>query len=61
MSQQNPPQKEGQQDEPKQQQQQLKKPTGWYIELNSICGSGNGQKALKVRKREVIQFFFVII
>jgi hypothetical protein len=35
----------------------MKKPAGWSMDLNSICGDGNGRKALKVRKREVIQLF----
>jgi hypothetical protein len=56
MSQQIPPQKEGQQNEQK-QQQPMEKPAGLSMDFSSICGDGNGQNALKVRKWEVIQFF----
>jgi hypothetical protein len=59
MSQQIPPQKEGQQNDQKQQKQQqpMEKPAIWSMDFSSICGDGNGQNAMKVRKWEVIQYF----
>jgi hypothetical protein len=54
-NQQNQPQKQ-------QQQQPRKKPAAaeWSMDLTSICGDGNGQNALKLKKLEVIELTYYI-